>query len=44
MDVIVNQFKRGRKVVELEIYNNFYPIESREITEDDVPMVNWLED
>ena len=44
MDVIVNQFKRGRKVVELEIYNNFYPIESRQVTEDDVPMVNWLED
>ena len=42
MDIVVNQFRRGRKVVELEIYNNFYPIESREITEDDVPMVNWL--
>ena len=44
MDLIVNQFKRGRRVVKLEIYNNFYPVKDYEPTEDDVPMFNWLEE
>lgn len=42
MDLTVRQGRRGRKVVTLEIYNNFYP---RKVspTNDAVPMINWLE-
>lgn len=44
MDLQINIGKRGRSVVHVEIYNNFYPIESNRPTQDDVPMLNWLED
>lgn len=44
MDLSVSQGKRGRKVIALKIYNNFYPIRKTEITDEPVPMINWLEE
>lgn len=44
MDLQMNTGKRGRRVVHVEIYNNFYPIKDYVPTENDVPMFNWLEE
>lgn len=43
MDLELHSKKRGRKVVEVEIYNTFYPIR-RSKNANDVPMTNWLGD
>ena len=44
MDLTVRQGRRGRKVVALEIYNNFYPRKETNLNDDEkVPMINWLE-
>lgn len=43
MNLELHTKKRGRKVVEIDIYNTFYPIR-RNKNEDDVPMTNWLAD
>ena len=42
MELELHRKKRGRKVVEVEIHNTFYPI--RRNTENPVPMYNWLDD
>ena len=42
MDLELHTKKRGRKVVEVEIHNTFYPIRHNRST-NDVPMTNWLE-
>lgn len=44
MDLRVRQGRRGRKVVALKIYNEFYPRRKVEPDDEQVPMVNWLED
>lgn len=42
MDLELRTKKRGRKVVEIEIHNTFYPVR-RNKSANDVPMTNWLE-
>lgn len=42
MDLELQAKKRGRKVVEVEIYNTFYPIQRDKNNE--VPMVNWFKE
>lgn len=44
MDLQMNIGKRGRSVVHVEIYNNFYPRKKTDLLNDPVPMVNWLKD
>lgn len=48
MDLQMNTGKRGRNVVHVEIYNNFYPIKAGQDKENSiknpVPMINWLKD
>lgn len=44
MDLQIAKGTRGRKVVKLEIYNNFYPIKKKQLTIYDVPFTNWLDD
>lgn len=43
MNLTVYQGQRGRKVVALEIHNDFYPIQDYVPTEKDVSMINYLE-
>lgn len=43
MDLELHTKKRGRKVVEVDIYNVFYPIKQTNI-DSPVPMINWLKD
>lgn len=40
MDLSLAKGTRGRKVVQVEIYNNFYPISSQ--LDGEVPLSNWL--
>ena len=40
MNLELHTKKRGRKVVEVDIYNTFYP--RKQSTENPVPMTNWL--
>lgn len=42
MDLQLNIGKRGRRVVHVEIYNNFYPRKNYIPTENDVPMLDFL--
>lgn len=42
MDLQMNLGKRGRSVVHIEIYNNFYPIKQNPDS-NKVPLFNWLE-
>lgn len=44
MDLQVAKGTRGRKVVQLEIYNNFYPRKKKQPTKYDVPLINWIDD
>lgn len=48
MDLQLNTGKRGRSVVHVEIYNNFYPVKikkhDKNSTEPPVPMINWLKE
>lgn len=44
MQLELHTEKKGRSVVLVKIYNTFYPIRNRTATQDDVPMVNWLEE
>lgn len=48
MDLQMNTGKRGRSVVHVEIYNNFYPVKTekhdKNSTETPVPMINWLKE
>lgn len=41
MELEVYQGRRGRKVVALEIHNNFYP-RKKETIDESVPMIDWL--
>lgn len=43
MDLQMNVGKRGRTVVHIEIYNNFYPVKHNPDSSK-VPLFNWLED
>lgn len=43
MDLEVYQGRRGRKVVALEIHNNFYPRKKEELDVEPVPLIDWLE-
>lgn len=43
MDLELHTKKRGRKVVEVDIYNVFYPIKQTNI-DSPVPMINWIKD
>lgn len=43
MDLEVYQGRRGRKVVALEIHNNFYPRKKEESKIEPVPLIDWLE-
>lgn len=45
MDVSMSQGKKGRKVIYLEIYNNYYPRpKPKESVTKPVPMTNWLDE
>ena len=46
MDLEMRKGTRGRKVVLVEIYNNFYPYTPKPLDENSepVPMVNWIDD
>lgn len=46
MDLRMNKGTRGRKVVLVEIYNNFYPYTPEPLDENSepVPMINWIDD
>jgi len=45
MDLQVAKGTQGRKVVKLEIYNNFYPRQQTDLIDDEkVPMVDWIKD
>lgn len=46
MDLIIKKGTRGKKVIQLEIYNRFYPIKPKSDDEisGKIPMFNWLED
>lgn len=43
MDLQMNIGKRGRSVVHIEIYNNYYPMK-RNSSSGDIPLFNWLEE
>lgn len=43
MDLTVSTEKSGRKVVAVDIVNNYYPIKKGS-TQNDIPMINWLKD
>lgn len=46
MDLVMRKGTRGKKVIQLEIYNRFYPVKPKSDDEksEKIPMFNWLED